>query len=74
MLTWAWGPMSDAFDSGRLGVLVFRLGNVDRLARVTPAPVLNPGSPLLPATPALVAHAQGDLTLGQEPSELGAGE
>jgi len=38
----------------------------DRLAWVTPAPVLTPGSPPAHATPALVAHAQGGLTLGPE--------
>ena len=31
----------------------------DRLAWVTPAPVVTPGSPPAHATPALVAHAQG---------------
>jgi hypothetical protein len=37
----------------------------DRLAWVTPAPVLTPGSPL-------VAHAQGGLTLGPERGDLAA--
>jgi hypothetical protein len=39
---------------------------------VTPAPVLTPGSPPAHPTPALVAHAQGGLTLGPERGELAA--
>src|SRR2546421_6442687 len=47
----------------------------DRLAWVTPAcpaAVLTPGSPPAHPTPALVAHAQGGLTLGPERGELAA--
>jgi hypothetical protein len=69
--------MSDAFARGRLGGFSFQAGEgknliADRLAWVTPAPVLTPGSPPAPATPALVAHAQGGLTLGPERGELAA--
>jgi len=43
-----------------------------KLAWVTPAPVLTPGSPPAHPTPALVALAQGGLTLGPEQGELAA--
>jgi len=69
--------MPDAFARGRLGGFQFSGWGrkkliADRLAWVTPAPVVTPGSPPAPPTPALVVHAQGGLTLGLEQGELDA--
>jgi hypothetical protein len=69
--------MPDAFARGCLGGFQFSGWGkekliADRLAWVIPAPVLTPGSPPAPPNPALVAHAQGGLTLGPERGELAA--
>ena len=69
--------MPDAFARGRLGDFSFQAGerkssSLTGLAWVTQAPVVTPGSPPAPATPALVAHAQGGLTLNPERGELAA--
>ena len=66
--------MPDAFARGRLGGFSFQAGEgkSSSLAWVTPAPVVTPGLPLAPPTPALVAHTQGGLTLGPERGELAA--
>jgi hypothetical protein len=72
--TWAWGRRvcQGSFRGFQFSGWGRKSSSLTSWAWVTPAPVLTPGSPPAHATPALVAHAQGGLTLGPERGELAA--